>query len=204
MSTPKNTPWWPLMPFRGHNDYLTVNNFFSKADIETLTRMVETSYDLEEAVAGYNKGADTSEVRHCQVAWLGLSEISAWLYQKITPAIMESNYKAFQYNLRSLETLQYTVYQSGENDTGDFYSKHIDSGVMTPIGTDRKLSFIIQLDDPSNYAGGDVILYPQNREIKVSKNQGDITFFHSSTVHEVTPVTSGTRRSLVGWVHGPI
>jgi len=28
-------------------------------------------------------------------------------------------------------------------------------------------------------------------------------FFPSYTLHEVTPVTKGTRYTLVGWVHGP-
>lgn len=204
MSTPKNTPWWPLLPYRGHFPAMTMNNFFSKEDVGTLEKMISTSYDLEEAVTGYRPGAPDDSARHSQVAYLGVSEISAWLYQKITPAVMEANYKCFQMNLRTIETMMYSEYNCGENgEPGDFFAKHTDNNIVTPIGTDRKLTFIVQLDDPSSYAGGEIILQTASGEMKLSKNQGDIIFFPSSTVHEVTPVTSGKRRSLVGWVHGP-
>ena len=33
--------------------------------------------------------------------------------------------------------------------------------------------------------------------------KGMITFFPSWLIHDVTPVTQGTRYSLVGWVNGP-
>ena len=35
------------------------------------------------------------------------------------------------------------------------------------------------------------------------KEKGTIIFFSSNLQHEVTPVTKGTRNSLVSWVQGP-
>jgi len=37
----------------------------------------------------------------------------------------------------------------------------------------------------------------------LSRALGSISFFPSYTIHEVTPVTSGVRYSLVGWACGP-
>ena len=35
------------------------------------------------------------------------------------------------------------------------------------------------------------------------REQGQIIVFPSYTLHEVTPITKGTRYSLVSWVSGP-
>ena len=37
----------------------------------------------------------------------------------------------------------------------------------------------------------------------LSRATGSISFFPSYTIHEVKPVTRGTRYSLVGWACGP-
>ena len=47
-------------------------------------------------------------------------------------------------------------------------------------------------------------LFTNKEEYDVAKkDKGTITFFPSHVLHEVTPVTKGTRYSLVSWVQGP-
>ena len=54
------------------------------------------------------------------------------------------------------------------------------------------------------YDGGEVLLYNTlSDSITLSRALGSISFFPSYTIHEVLPVTRGTRYSLVGWVYGP-
>jgi predicted 2-oxoglutarate/Fe(II)-dependent dioxygenase YbiX len=77
-----------------------------------------------------------------------------------------------------------------------------DSAIM--INSNRKLSFSVLLSDPSEYDGGDLLIYEGKGPIVVPKRQGMITFFPSSVLHEVTPVTRGVRRSIVSWIHGPV
>jgi PKHD-type hydroxylase len=68
----------------------------------------------------------------------------------------------------------------------------------------RKLSFSVQLSDDADYVGGDLRFhYIKNQPEVAPKEKGKVIFFPSWMVHDVTPVTQGTRRSLVGWVNGP-
>jgi PKHD-type hydroxylase len=66
----------------------------------------------------------------------------------------------------------------------------------------------LNLTDPSTYEGGDLefnfqdTLNDKKVSFKESKLQGSITFFPSFVFHRVTPVTKGTRWSLVAWMLG--
>jgi PKHD-type hydroxylase len=66
------------------------------------------------------------------------------------------------------------------------------------------LSISVQLSDPSEYEGGDLqfSLYG-DRTVIAEKEQGTMVIFPSYMRHRVTPVTRGTRRSLVTWITGP-
>jgi PKHD-type hydroxylase len=76
---------------------------------------------------------------------------------------------------------------------------HTDS---IPGDTVRKLSFTIQLTDPTEYEGGDLEFMPAISDPKI-KQQGMITIFPSFMTHRVTSVTTGVRHAIVGWIHGP-
>ena len=67
----------------------------------------------------------------------------------------------------------------------------------------RKLSLVVQLSDPEDYEGGDLEIYTGHEPLVVKKKKGMTAFFPSYQLHGVTPVTKGTRYSLVVWVHGP-
>jgi len=66
----------------------------------------------------------------------------------------------------------------------------------------RKLCFIVQLSDSNSYEGGDVILHNTPAQTEGYRAQGSIIVFPSYWLHKVTPVTKGTRQSIVGWMHG--
>jgi PKHD-type hydroxylase len=66
----------------------------------------------------------------------------------------------------------------------------------------RKVSITIQLSDPSEYEGGDLELWYGGSIIQIPKNKGLTVLFPSFSMHRVTPITKGTRKSLVLWVGG--
>jgi PKHD-type hydroxylase len=66
----------------------------------------------------------------------------------------------------------------------------------------RKLSLSIQLTDPKEYEGGELILYEDDKGTEMKKEQGTLVLFPSYILHEVKPVTKGERNSLVAWVTG--
>ena len=72
----------------------------------------------------------------------------------------------------------------------------------------RKLSMTVNLTDPKNYAGGNLKFdygHHHHKRFHVCKEirpRGSIIVFPSYTYHCVTPVTRGTRYSLVLWSLG--
>ena len=67
----------------------------------------------------------------------------------------------------------------------------------------RKLSLVLQLTDPSRYEGGNLQTMTNQDVFTVRKQRGLVTVFPSFTLHQVTPVTQGSRQSLVAWISGP-
>ena len=146
---------------------------------------------------------DVPRIRQSILKWIELNPDTNWLYKKLISQIHKVNQENFDYILKFVENLQLTEYN--ENQQG-FYSKHDDCGDESRLETCvdiRKLSFTIQLTNPKEYEGGELILYMKDKEFTVSKTKGTIIFFQSNILHEVKPVKKGTRYSLVSWVQGP-
>jgi len=152
----------------------------------------------------YDTNANQKNKRDSHIKWIEYKKHNKPLcdvFSKIYSQIIEVNKNNFHFDLTDVESFQYTSYS-----TGDFYNKHMDVDSEYLVGnTQRKLSFTIQLTDPDEYTGGDVNIYfgADDNYLSASKVKGSITFFPSYLLHEVKPVTSGQRLSLVGWVWGP-
>jgi PKHD-type hydroxylase len=153
----------------------------------------------------YAEGQKQEPIRKSNISWLEknyLTHINApWVWAKLFPFIDDVNEKHFGFDLVDVEPLQFTEYQGNENG---YYKQHHDCDFVE-FGWMRKLSFTLQLSDPQQYEGGDLVM---GRDMNVSgkepqqKQRGMITFFPSYMLHGVLPVTSGVRHSLVGWAKG--
>ena len=96
--------------------------------------------------------------------------------------------------------LQCAVNKYGE---GQYFDTHIDiifNDSMLGQRQVRKISCAIQLSDPSDYEGGDLIV----RDEVMSKGMGDLHIFHAVTPHSVSPITKGTRYSMNIFCYGDI
>ncbi|WP_269603487.1 Fe2+-dependent dioxygenase [Prochlorococcus marinus] len=85
---------------------------------------------------------------------------------------------------------------------GMFYGPHVDVA-FTPKGR-RDLSFTIFLNQPTDYEGGELILYitPEKKQIKM--NPGEMIIYPTKYLHEVKTVTQGERMVCVGWIESQI
>jgi PKHD-type hydroxylase len=176
--------------------YALRNNIFSCEQIlEILT--IGQRFSRENATTGNNNLS--ASIRRSKVSWIKTNEVTEWIYRNLTDSVNEVNNSVFKYDLTMIENLQFTYY--GEEETG-FYTKHVDPIVWTNPHN-RKLSFVIQLSDPSEYDGGELKLHCSDNPITIPKQKGLAVFFPSFVLHEVTEVTRGNRYTLVGWVHGP-
>lgn len=136
--------------------------------------------------------------RKSKVSWIPIDNPdNHWIFQKATDIINYSNATYFDYDLHELESLQFTIY----DETMSKYEKHLDCNLRTSY--DRKLSFSVLLSDPKTFTGGDLVLHVSKDDTIIERKQGVAYFFPSFLLHEVTPVLSGSRISLVGWVTGP-
>ena len=162
--------------------------------------IIDIGKSLENIVATVNDDAtvDTS-IRKTNISWIPVEEHTRWIYQRCTDAINDINKRFFNFDLMRIQSLQFTSY----DEHGSFYGKHIDVMGSSGIGDHRKLSFSVQLSDPEDYTGGDLNLHHAQSYDTAKKDRGVATFFPSYCLHEVTPITSGKRYSLVGWVSGP-
>ncbi len=89
---------------------------------------------------------------------------------------------------------------------GMHYGKHVDDPVMGPANQRYRsdISITIFLNDPDNYAGGELIISTAFGEQKVKLNAGDAVLYPSSSTHQVAKVTQGERLVAVTWLQSTI
>ncbi len=116
----------------------------------------------------------------------------------IAKHVLEFNSK--HYNMILSGDLQTAVNKYGE---GQYFDTHIDivfNDSMLKMEQVRKLSCAIQLSDPSEYEGGELIVSGD----VMSKGMGDLHIFHAVTPHKVDIITKGTRYSMNIFCYGEI
>ncbi|MHA2403976.1 MAG: 2OG-Fe(II) oxygenase family protein [Candidatus Kariarchaeaceae archaeon] len=93
-----------------------------------------------------------------------------------------------------LEIQEDSGYELLKYEEGDFYIEHTDSFKEQP----RALTVIVSMNNA--YEGGEVALF--NRELVYKLDAGDVIMFPSNFMypHEIMPVKSGTRFSIITWV----
>jgi len=147
---------------------------------------------------GMAGGEIRENIRRSEVNWLDCTEDTRWVFEKLSSVVSELNVKFFNFDLTGFgEPLQLTNYHEARQGT---YVWHQDSG---SCGVSRKLSMVLQLSKPEEYEGGELQLLTSKEPTSIEKKRGLITVFPAWTLHQVTPVTKGTRQTLVAWVSGP-
>ena len=123
----------------------------------------------------------------------------AWYY------LREANKIQFNYKLEYFQPVQFARYRDGGH-----YGWHqdINESGISPDGESRKLSLTFSLSDPKTYEGGHLEFYRGERPMEEQdkediRDQGSVVVFDSRDYHRVTPVTKGTRYSIVCWTVGP-
>ena len=119
-----------------------------------------------------------------------------WFYERMGAAAKAVN-RNYQFDLTGFqEAIQFMVYS---HIGGAHFRWHLDVGPSSP----RKLSLTLQLSDPGHYEGGDLQFFTGDIVRTAPRDRGVLIGFPSYMVHQVTPVTAGTRKSIVAWVTGP-
>ena len=146
------------------------------------------------------------KTRNSSIVWMD----DSWIYREVIPYVKEANkICGWNFDLTKSESCQFTKYSETQH-----YTWHQDSW-KTPYnkpgdpdhGLIRKISVTVSLANGDDYDGGDLELDLRDNKdglsnivkSELARKKGSITVFPSYIWHRVTPVSRGTRYSLVVW-----
>lgn len=182
--------------------FVTYNEAFTLPEIDMIVKHLDT-LPTEKAFVGNNnnESRDIADLRTSKVAWVALDNRTQWIYDRLAYVCRILNGQFYRFDLYGFsEDFQYTIYE-GENNS--HYTWHMDRGISPSQACPRKFSLVLQLNDPEEYDGGDLEIMSSPESDRVDRKKGLIAAFPSFTLHRVTPVTRGIRKTLVVWVCGP-
>ena len=175
---------------------------------ETCDKIIKSADDnwdnAKIGIGGRTNGKYDKETRSTDVHFAN----DEWIYNLLEPYMIQANKNAgWNYDISGIESYQigrYTAKDSGHYDWHqdglggwkNIYNKPLNVHLHNKT---RKLSMSLILNDPSEYEGGQLEIW--GKSVDVYK-KGSIIFFPSWILHRVTPVTKGTRYSLVMWFVG--
>lgn len=183
------------------------HNFLSDKEIKEIINDKDLIKARElGAIDGHGLSKDIRDVATSQLLINGKSSKYSWLQERIFNHIKniidDSDFPAIEvHSVNQIELLKYTG--------GGKYLWHSDIEFSTNTShMQRKFSAVIVLNERDvDFTGGHLKLKNfYNMEDPADKNYlrpGSIVVFPSYMSHIVTPVTSGTRYSIVAWCVGP-
>ena len=171
----------------------TARGLFREAEMDQLIAEHEPLLTEGKLATGF---ADTT-VRRSRILLIEKNAQYEWLYRRFWDAAVELNRQFFCVDISHIEgNIQLARYDS--TDSG-FYDWHTDFADLAP---QRKISITVQLSRPEDYDGGDLEIFFRNPPVSMDRTRGSLIAFPSFAVHRVTPVSRGTRWSLVAWISG--
>lgn len=181
-------------------EYKPINLVEDIFSLDEVSRILSLLSDVNTIVGVVGNGNQSLHIRKSAVFFLKPSEPKYyWIYDRISYHVNQLNHRVYRKMLYGIEPIQYSEYDS---PYGGFYGPHVDAYLpQNDLDTRRALSFSINLTE--DYTGGELKIYDKNDPLIASKKVGAGTFFEPIIQHEVAPVKTGFRKTLVGWVRGP-
>jgi len=100
------------------------------------------------------------------------------------------------------EVNDHEAVQFAEYGINQKYNWHVDNFPLSGAPTDRKITVICLMNDPSEFEGGELQIRLYG-EFTPELKKGSLIAFPSVLEHRVTPVTKGVRYSSTMWLSGP-
>jgi PKHD-type hydroxylase len=135
-----------------------------------------------------------SFARSCSSCWIPYAQHNNWIYnimREITVSINEEHWRFDVSGVQQLQILKYNPLQQ--------FWWHFD----TYTGSDRKLTAVVNLSEPSEYLGGGLQVKADIDNAKFIREQGAGCWFPSYIEHRARAPIWGTRWVLVAWFTGP-
>jgi len=179
-----------------HLNYYYFTDVFTPEELVKIIEIGESLPKQKATTVGHDNEDAENTFRLSEISWISDNPETEWIYRKISNLAKIANKEMWNFDIWGYQDLlQYTKYYGN----GGHYDWHADLGSGI---SNRKLSCVLQLSTPEEYEGGELQMNPGGDIMSVPKGLGTICFFPSFLLHRVTPLTSGTRKSLVTWLCG--
>ena len=182
-------------------DFIHVEN--NAVSDEFCKQIIEEYDDTDDWKPGTINDYEINEYRKCEVVYLSQDEtlkknlktrnkIDDKLY-KIFSNLLEKYLKKYD-SLGYVQIKEDTGYMLLRYKTGDYVKNHVD----TSSDQHRTLSCSLILND--DYEGGEISFL--DGKVKPNLKKGDLLIFPSSFTypHQVLPIVSGIRYSIITWI----
>lgn len=125
--------------------------------------------------------------------------VEGFPFMEIRDVTKNANDSIYDFNLLGIIDQDYPqVFKYNEKD---YYNWHIE---ITPVAPSRKLTFVINLTDTSEYEGGEIEFLNIDTTNANINEQGSCLIFPSFVPYKINPVTKGTAHFIIGHVHGAL
>lgn len=162
----------------------------SQDECSSIIEFCSTNQPLENATVNVNGKYEVYEkARKSKVNFYPYQDNFSWLLDRIKEGMNE------QISLKGFDINYETNFQFTHYGVGEYYGWHQDDSGSGPAAN-RAYSIVVQLSD--KYEGG-LLQFKKDGIQTFIPGAGRMIVFPSFWSHQVTPVTQGTRYSLVSW-----
>ena len=174
---------------------------FTKEECQQIINLVNDVYPNTASIGGTKENSKVvKNIRSANIYVLDNDKENRWIFEKVSKIVSIVNRLHFDYEIAGItHGLQLIHYASDQQYPGH-YDWHVDAGHGDV--SCRKISLTVQISNPQDYRGGELVINNHCNEVIGTQEQGSVHLFPSYMPHKVTPITQGERYSLVIWVHG--
>jgi PKHD-type hydroxylase len=176
-------------------DYMWFKGLFDNNEVEKIRALWNKEFVIDAQVDSGGKNIVKDNLRKSEIMFIPPTG-NEWIYDKLSIACIQANTNRYKFDITGFQTqLQLANYGAQH-----FFEWHMDFG--TGELSNRKLSITVQLSDPDEYEGGELQFMVNQNIFTAPKDKGTAIIFPSFALHRVTPITKGSRKSIVGWISG--
>ena len=176
-------------------------DFFSKEEVKQLNEYIESNYIGHEDTSKGAKDNDGNLKKNISTVKIINYEAVEPILSRLVKHAYEVTNMNFGYTTFGPFSGQDLLHATYKSDSKDYYDWHMDASKSTTY--DVKMTLLINLSTEP-YEGGEFQTWRYSGEThKGFSRPGSAFMFKSHILHKVTPVTSGTRKSLTMFIHGP-
>lgn len=168
---------------------LPIANLLSAEELHHITTTLDAAQFVDGQVTA---GWHAKQVKHNTQLEQQAIEAPA-LRQLIQTALSRNVLFQMAAQPKTIHSIRFSRYEIGMS-----YGSHVDNALMGGHRSD--LSFTVFLSAPEAYEGGELVIEYGDGDRAYKLDAGTAIVYPASTLHQVKPVTQGTRLVAVGWV----